>query len=69
MKHFFHGLPVFLRLFHKIYMTGSFHVSTVYNQCHIAEGKEIGYTFLISLSEMIYNLQLTFTEQRYKINK
>lgn len=49
---FFHGLPVFLRLFHKIYMTASFHVSTVFNQCHAAEGKEISYTLSLSPFEM-----------------
>lgn len=31
MTTFFHGLPVFLRLFHENYMTDSFHVSTIYN--------------------------------------
>lgn len=32
MKPFFHGLPVSQRLFHKNYMTLSFHVSTIYNR-------------------------------------
>lgn len=67
MKHFFHGLPVFLRLFHKIYMTGSFHVSTVYNQCHSAEGKEIGYTFSSSPFETFKkNFKLILTNKGVK---